>query len=67
MPNSEKRGHYFVLSYWTEKDEPSGRKPRIPLNHIQFKCIYFIFVVLVFIFPTANTLEAVELVIQVAI
>lgn len=30
VPDSEKRGHYFVLSYWTQKDEPSGRKPKYP-------------------------------------
>lgn len=59
MPDSEKRGHYFVLSYRKEKDEPSGRKRRIPSYHVQFQCIDFIFAVLVFPFPTANTLEAV--------
>lgn len=67
LPDSEKRGHFFVLSYWTEKDETSGRKPRIPLYHVQFKCIYLISVVSGFPLPTANTLEAVYIVTHVAI
>lgn len=56
MPDSEKTGHHFNLSYWKEKGELSGRKTGIPLHHVQYNCIYFIFVILVFPFLTAQTL-----------
>lgn len=47
VPDSEKTGHHFILSYWKEKGEHSGRKTGILLRHLQYNCIYFIFVILV--------------------
>jgi len=56
MPDSEKTAHHFILSCWKEKGDHSGRKTGISLQHVQFNCIYLIFVVLVFPFITAKTL-----------